>query len=96
MTYETLKGEKLRKFIARKGLFVRLPIPETYKSVESEIALGRSILDRAILDCLEDEEVVDWFDVNDEEFTTICFIANLDPVKVEENFKTVYRKLKDE
>lgn len=79
-----MKGKYLRKFIARRGLFVRIPIPSEFKELEAEIKLGRSILDLALLDSLTDPEIVSWL-VN-EDFETICFIALLDPVETKQRF----------
>lgn len=87
-------GVELRKYIARKGLFIRIPIPYRLKELEPEIKMGRSILDRALLDCLEDEYTEDWFDVHNEDFNTICFIAYLDPNQVVERFELTLDRLK--
>ncbi len=91
-----IKGQALKSYIARKGLFIRLPIPSKLKGLEPEIALGRAILDNALLECLDKPEEEDWFDELNEDFHTICFIACLEPDKVLENFMTVIKKLKDE
>lgn len=66
------------------------------KELEPEIALGRAILDKALLDCLEIPDTEEWFDEYNEDFHTICYIACLEPEKVLENFKTVMKKLKNE
>jgi hypothetical protein len=87
------KGVELRKYITRKGLFIRIPIPKRLKELEPEIALGRAILDKAVLDSLDDEATFDWFDINNPDFNTICYIAYLDPQQVEERFITTYNRL---
>ena len=87
---------KLRTFIARNGLFTRIPVSEIMRPVEVEINFGRSILDRAVLDAIEDQSVADWFDTQDEDFCTICFISNMDPEDVVKKFKNVYKTLKKE
>lgn len=87
------QGVDLRKYIARKGLFIRLPLPKHMKPLEPEVLLGRSILDRATLDSVEDESIVDWFDEHNEDFNEICYIAYLDPVKVVEYFEITHQRL---
>lgn len=51
---------KLKKDLNRKGFFIRLP---SLPSIETEIKLWRSVLDRALLDLLEVEtqsEIICW------------------------------------
>ena len=84
---------ELRKYIARKGLFTRIPIPYKLKTLEPEISLGRAILDRALLDCMEDETIIDWFDVQNTDFNTICYIAYLDPIQVVKRFEIILKRL---
>lgn len=87
------KEVELKKYIARKGLFIRIPLPKNMKSLEAEISLGRSILDRALLDSLEDPDIVDWFDELNEDFNEICYIAYLDPSLVVDRFNKTYERL---
>lgn len=91
---DNLKGETLRKFIARRGLFVRIEIPEDYRDLEPEIKFGRSILDLALLDSLWNSEIFYWADKNNSDFKIVCTIALLDPETTEERFKTVMGLLK--
>jgi hypothetical protein len=85
----------LRKYIARKGLFIRVPIPKKLKGLEPEIALGRAILDRALLDCLDDPDIIDWFDTSNPDFNTICFISYLEPNLVFSRFETTLKRLQN-
>lgn len=89
-----MRGEELKKNITRKGLFRRLKITESLKEVESEVTLGRAILDKAVLDSVNDEETFKWFDVENEEFQDVCFIAYLEPEFVLEKFTLIIGKLK--
>ncbi len=89
------KSVELRNFITRKGLFIRIPIPDNFKELEPEITLGRTILDRALLDSLEEESGIEWFDVGNTDFNTICFIAYLDPLQVEERVLRTYKRLQE-
>ena len=76
------KGKELRGYITRKGLFVNFPIFPELRNSEPEITLGRAVLDRALLDVLEDDHrdtALAWFDLNNTDFTLICFISNIDP-----------------
>lgn len=85
-------GVELRKYIARKGLFVNLPIQPEWRPSEAALTLGRAILDRAILDCFEvglEEDTVDWFDLGNIDFTTICYLAMMPPEQVIERIAKV-------
>lgn len=91
------KNVELKRYIARHGWFANeevYKIPEHLKSITPEILLGRSIIDRAILDSLDDEEIEEWFDENDEDFNTICFIGNLNPKETVKQFNTILELLK--
>lgn len=91
---ERHRNSDLRRYIARRGLFIQQPIPEKMKSLEPEIALGRAILDRAVLDAAEgDQEAIDFFDLDNERFIEICFIAYLDHEIVEKQFKLVHQRI---
>lgn len=87
------KGVTLRRYIALKGLFVRIPIPDYMKEVEDCITLGRSILDRHVLDSMVDESSRTWFNVDCEDFKTICYISWLDPELVVKRFEKTYERL---
>ena len=89
------KEVELRKYIARKGFFVQLEIPESFKSLEPEIRLGRSILDRALLDCLEDPEIEECFDTDNERFLDVCLISWLEPEDVIDKFQKTLKRLKN-
>lgn len=91
-----LKGEALRKFIARRGLFERLEIPEEYRDLEAEIRMGRSVLDLALLDSLWNPEIFYWADKHNSDFKIICAISLLDPEETETRLKTVIRLLKND
>lgn len=83
----------MSRHIARNGLFTRIPIPTELRTLEPEILLGRSIIDRAVLDSPRDPEALAWFDIMDEDFLEICEIAQLDPAQVLEKQKEVTAKL---
>jgi hypothetical protein len=87
------KGVRLRNYIARRGLFIRIPVSDKLKHLEPEITLGRSILDRAVLDSVEDDESRDWFDETDPDFLDICEIAYLEPDIVVRYFEKTYIRL---
>ena len=89
-----IKEISLLKHITRKGAFMRIPMDPLKKDLFSEIALGRSILDRAIMDSLEDSEILKWVDQDDEDFMAICFIADLEPEDVVRRFKKLHYNLK--
>lgn len=85
----------IRKYLTRRGLFSRLTIPEKLKACEFEVALGRAVLDRALLDSFFDEESFKWFDPKDEDFELICFIAFLGPEEVYDKFLKVHKLHKE-
>lgn len=87
------KRVELKKYIARRGLFIRVPIPMSLKQLEPEITLARSVLDRAVLDSLEDPKIVNWFDEDDSDFVTICYIACLEPEDVIQKFTATFKRL---
>lgn len=90
-------GVELRSYIARKGLFTRIPVSDKLKEFEPEITLGRSVLDRALLDCVDDITISAWFSCDNERFLDICFISFLDPEDVIDKFeKTLIRLQKKE
>lgn len=90
---KNIKNLALRRYLTRRGLFIRLPIPIKYKTLESEITLGRAVIDRALLDSLDEEESREWFSLDNPDFNTICFIANLTPSRVMKRYESVYAKL---
>jgi hypothetical protein len=84
----------LKNFIARKGLFSHEDMfPEELKHIQSEVHLGRKIIDRAILDSVDCSSTKNWFDILNEDFNTICFIAHLDPIVVVEDFIRTHERL---
>lgn len=89
-----LKGIELKKHLMRKGLFVRTPINARLKELEPEIALGRAILDRAMIDSFETSVETHWFDLDNDDFIKICFISFLEPEKVLEQYTIVNSRVK--
>lgn len=84
----------LRTRLARKGLFILLPINSKY---DSEVRLFRSVLDKALYDCLsknkkERDEALEWLNVDNPDFVEVCTLAMFDPDFVYEKFY-VYMKL---
>ncbi len=86
-------GTPLSRHIARNGLFTRIPIPLELRVLEPEILLGRSVIDRAVLDTPKDPEALAWFSLDDEDFLVICEIAHLIPQDVIEKQREVTKKL---
>lgn len=86
------------KYITRRGLFTRIPIPDKLKDLEPEMLLGRSILDKALVDgCTfvegHIEDYLDnftWFDEENPDFSTICYVAYLEPEIVIRYFREVH------
>lgn len=70
-----------------------MEIPVDLRHLEPEITLGRSIIDRAVLDSATDQEALDWFSLEDEDFILICQLAMLKPKEVIEKQKIVLEKL---
>lgn len=70
-----------------------MEIPESLRPLEPEIRLGRTILDKAVIESLEDKETRKWFEEGSADFIEICFIANLDPNEVQKRFRETYKKL---
>jgi hypothetical protein len=86
--------DQIKKQIQRKGYYVRMKIPEELRSLEPEILMGRSVLDQAILDLIEYPSYeIKWFDSNNEDFRTICYIAYFEPEIIEEQVKTLFKKM---
>ena len=81
--------------MTRKGLFVRLEIPQQLRPLEPEISLGRAILDRAFLDTFESSVEREWFDSDNPDFNDICFIAALEEDLVLHYVSVVTVKLND-
>ena len=83
--------------LARVGLFVRLELHENTYSIENELLLNRSILDRALLDMFSPDkevrkDVFDWLNLDNPDFIFICKeLCLLEPEKVYETFKQVYK-----
>lgn len=84
----------VKKQIQRKGYYTRLRIPAELRTLEPEILLGRSVLDQAILDLIEYPAYeIKWFDVTNEDFNVICFMAYLEADVVKEQVHNLFRKL---
>lgn len=75
-----------RNSLARRGFFTRFELKEEDKPVEPEILLGRTTLDKALVDSFDSPEASAWFDANCSSFGTICFIAVMEPQEVEKKF----------
>lgn len=93
MTIKTMIGDELRKHLTRKGLFVRTPINSKLKELEPEIALGRAILDRAMVDSFDLSNEAHWFDLDNDDFQSICFISYLEPEKVLEQYTIIKTRI---
>ena len=75
----------------RKLLFAGLPIQERVKSAQQQVQLWRAVLDQVFADALivplnkdrEDYkahlEALVWFEKDQEDFETVCYLAALDP-----------------
>ncbi len=88
----------------RKLLFAGLPIQERVKSAQCEVQLWRAVLDQVFADALirplnEDTEdyrmhleALEWFDKDQENFETICYLAALDPSTI----RRIYNYFKEQ
>jgi len=92
---KNLKGNRLKKQITRHGLFIKLPIRPSMVLVQNEIFLGRSVLDKALLDCIHDLKEFKWFDIENEDFVTICYIADVELHQTIERVSTVLEKIQE-
>ena len=88
-----LKGDELKRQLMRRGLFVRTPINSRLKELEPEIALGRAILDRALIDSFDSSSDRAWFNLDNDDFINICFISFLEPERVMDQFTVVTTKI---
>jgi hypothetical protein len=80
----------LRTRLARKGLFVLLPMNSEH---ESEVRLFRAVLDKALYDCLDADnakvrtEALEWVSTDNEDFVEVCTLAMLNPEFVKDKFQ---------
>ena len=87
----------LKSYITRQGLFKQIKLDLHEKELEPEIRLGRTILDKALLDAFENKgEDYLWFDETNEDFLDICTMANLEPEETINRFKETIKKLEKE
>ena len=94
---------KLRKELKNKFSLTRLAKVGFFKkadpvhiSIQQELLLYRAVLDRALLDMFSSDkqlqqDILDWLDLDNPDFTDTCELAMLDPEGVYEAFQ-VYRK----
>ena len=98
--------EEIRKMLSKRMSLVRLAktgffkrIPPSHPSLERDLFLYRSILDRALIDSFsQDEEirqeVEDWLDLYNDDFLEICNNADLPPEKVLKAFREMKKILR--
>lgn len=77
--------------LAKTGFFKKAEIPHI--SIEGELLLHRSVLDKALIDSFSPDEeiredVEDWLDLDNPDFIDCCEFAMLEPEGVYAAFKT--------
>lgn len=78
-------------YIARVGLFRKLPLQTAHSS--DEVILWRSVIDMAVHDVgskkpKKRREAINWFSLENPDFIEVCTLAMLDPVEVKKLFDT--------
>ena len=83
--------------LAKVGVFRKMEIP--HEELYFEIFLHRSVLDRALVDMFSPyrairEDVMQWLDLDNDDFKDACERALLDSDKVLKTFKAIEKILK--
>jgi hypothetical protein len=80
--------------LVKTGLFKKIPPPT--EDIRQELRLYRTVLDKALLDWFCDDENYRiqsklWMDIENEDFVTVCDLANLEAEDVEALFLEVQK-----